>query len=209
MLSQFFLSKSYSTTFTAWLGLLLVVGHSFFNAYLKYALNQWYERFYDVLQSASVELADLPNATASDQTLALEQEAGLSSSRAHVWSLLGEFCSIIAPALLVHPVARWVRSAWTFCWRMALIQFYTRMWDPNVDPVEGASQRLHEDTQRFASGVEVCLSTILDSVCTVAVFTPILLTLGGEVQCPSPSFQNVFGDGWLFASALILSLIHI
>ena len=76
--------------------------------------------------------------------------AFLAEERGKVADLLWSFVFIVSPAVVVHPVFRWVRSAWSFKWRMSLVVAYTRHWDANSDPIEGASQRLHEDTQWFA-----------------------------------------------------------
>ena len=82
---------------------------------------------------------------------------------------------------------------------------YLEAWDTQREPIEGASQRLHEDTQRFASGLEGCLIVVLDAMFTLAVFSPILLRLGTEVA--SPIDLGDATDGWLWAFAFLASLI--
>ena len=42
MLREFFCSGPPKRLAFAWMGLLVFVGHSLFNAWLKYALNDWY-----------------------------------------------------------------------------------------------------------------------------------------------------------------------
>ena len=53
-----------------------------------------------------------------------------------------------------------------------------------VPPIEGASQRLHEDTQRFSKGLDLFLGIVLDALCTLVVFTPILFDLGAQAPPP-------------------------
>ena len=69
----------------------------------------------------------------------------------------------MAPLVSATPAAKWARSAWAFLWRVALMRSYLEAWDTQREPIEGASQRLHEDTQRFASGLEGCLIVVLDA----------------------------------------------
>ena len=191
MFREFFLPHSCHKFIVPWVGLACVVCHSLFGAWLKYRLNNWYSEFYDSIQEGTSLLS---NSTVSTP-------AFLAEERGKVADLLWSFVFIVSPAVVVHPVFRWVRSAWSFKWRMSLVVAYTRHWDANSDPIEGASQRLHEDTQRFARGLEVCLSVVLDSVCTLAVFTPILVQLGSHVLCPSSEMARLVGEWWLFASA--------
>jgi peptide/bleomycin uptake transporter len=71
--------------------------------------------------------------------------------------------------------------------------------------VENAAQRIHEDTQRFARGLQTCCVVLLDSVLTIVVFAPILVNLGSEVQ-PSKmpgSWMLLMCAGVAFAGVLV------
>jgi len=149
----------------AWLGLLVFVGHQAFRTYLKLALNSWYESFYDTMQSAS------PTGSGSGPA------ADRASLRDAVAVELEKFVWIVAPAVVVHPMAGLLRQTWIFAWRMSLIKSYLFQWDTAVLPIEGASQRIHEDTSRFASGVQGCVANVLDSVFTLVAFCPVLWEL--------------------------------
>lgn len=206
MIREFFLERRWGEVWFAWFGLLVVISQAFFSSYIKYAINTWYTGFYDLLQtSGSALLANSAvaaaaaingtNATADHHVLTLEE------SRTQVWERLKEFGWIVLPAVLVSPSAKWVKSNWALRWRMALMRSYIASWDANVSPIEGASQRLHEDTQRFASGLQTFLALLLDSAMTLVVFTPILFTLGGKVAAPSASL-HVLGRGWMFSVAI-------
>ena len=46
-----------------------------------------------------------------------------------------------------------------------------------IPPIEGASQRVHEDTQRFVSGIQTCVSVLLESMLTLTIFCPVLYNL--------------------------------
>ena len=165
MLREFFCAHSCRTRLFAFCGLVVFVAHQGFRAYLKYAINEWYGRFYDTLQQA-VEFSS-----------GEDDDAWRAAQRAKVWAQLVEFATIVAPAVAVHPVAGYIRNRWVLAWRLALIEAYVALWDTALPPIEGASQRVHEDTQRFASGVQGCVATMLDAVLTLVVFCPLLWRL--------------------------------
>ena len=57
---------------------------------------------------------------------------------------------------------------------------------------------MHEDTQRFADGVYSCFTIVLDSALTLAIFSPLLYGLGGEIAPPDPGAPK----GWLVLTAV-------
>ena len=165
MLREFYCAHSCRTRLFAASGLVVFVAHQGFRAYLKYAINEWYGRFYDTLQQA----VEFSSGDADD--------AWRAAQRAKVWAQLLEFATIVAPAVAVHPVANYIRNRWVLAWRLALIESYVALWDTAHPPIEGASQRVHEDTQRFAAGVQGCVATVLDALLTLIVFCPLLWRL--------------------------------
>ena len=193
MLREFFWSD-WRTTATAWGGLVVVVGYAYFLASVKAQLNDFYSSFYDLLQKGGD--VDPPSG---------EYEDTYAEYRADVSRELYKFAMIVLPLVSATPACKYVRSAWAFQWRMALMKAYLEAWDTQREPIEGASQRLHEDTQRFASGLEGCLITVLDAGFTLTVFTPILLDLSVEVT--PPMAMGAFRDSWLFGMAFTCSLV--
>ena len=193
MLREFFCS-TWSTAAVAWGGLVVVVGYAFFLAMVKAQLNDFYSKFYDLLQKGGD--VDPPSG---------EYEDTYADYRAQVAKELWSFALIVTPLVSATPAAKWARSAWAFLWRAALMRSYLEAWDTQREPIEGASQRLHEDTQRFADGVEGCLITLLDAVFTLCVFTPILLQLSVEIA--SPVALGALSDAWLWAFAFFASLV--
>ncbi len=174
----------------AWLGLFVVIAHSVFNAWIKLCINEWYSGFYNLLQtSGDIESIHDISTALSGPIIHPEYASGeidlLRSRTAAVYGFLWKFIVLVTPSMIIHPVFRWIRSNWAFEWRMALMLRYFQKWSPNHAPIEGASQRLHEDTQRFARGMETCVVSILDSALTLAVFIPVLTRLGAEVTAPT------------------------
>ena len=108
--------------------------------------------------------------------------------------------------MLVSPFAKLVRSFWAFHWRLALMRRYLELWDAS-STVEGASQRIHEDTQRFASALQGCLAVVLDAVLTLAVFAPLLVDLGARAVAPWHDEVRVLGDGWLVVTAVVAATL--
>lgn len=70
---------------------------------------------------------------------------------------------------------------WVFRWRHAMNNFYMSHWD-RLRHIEGASQRVQEDTRRFAVIMESLGSNLLDSLMTLFAFLPILWELSKAVK---------------------------
>ena len=197
MLREFFLLSNWSAreeycrVAGAWAGLLVFVGHAVFRAYLKYALSIWYRNFYDVVGGGiGFESASGEGGSGADF------EEYLAERREEVFGLLVQFARIVAPAVVVHPIAKWISSVWRFAWRIALVDAYLEAYNVSEPSIEGASQRIHEDSARFEGGMYTCMTVVLDSLLTLAVFVPILLELGAKALPPGIDF-----GGWLVCIA--------
>ena len=162
MFSEFFFRWRRRTLF-AWAGLVVFVGHQAFKAWLKYALNEWYEGFYDTLQTAPTELGSGD----FDERLA-EGKAKVTEHLVH-FLFLGVARDCGAP--LVSSDSQRVLE-----WRLTLMKSYLAHWDVGIVPVEGAAQRVHEDTQLCLGDSEL-VAVVLDAVLTLAIFCPVLLRL--------------------------------
>ena len=144
----------------------------------------------------------------------------LSTRREEIFQLLIDFGIIVGPAVLVSPLCRWVASVWGLSWRMSLVNAYLKAWDTTSTQIEGAAQRVHEDTRRFEvtlhsndsrhnptthrpilctlqEGISGCMSQFLDALFTLIVFAPILVALGSSARP-----RGVDWAPWLFFVAL-------
>ena len=187
----------------AWSGMAIVVGYSFFVARVKARLNDFYETFYDLLGEGGATPSGLAEMASGD--VAGSGEVLRAERQQRVYSELWRFALIIAPLVSASPACKYIRSGWAFHWRMALMKAYLAAWDTKQEPIEGASQRLHEDTQRFADGLDGCLVAVLDAVFTLIVFTPVLIRLSAQI---APPFDMGALDGaWLWIMAFLSSLI--
>lgn len=169
MFRQFLCDGTSGQLLWAWFGLLTFIGHHAFKAYLSWRLNVWYEHFYDLLQTSiqSLEFAS-GNSGSGDAFYVARQE---------VWDRLIEFAWIVAPAIVINPLANLIRNWWVFSWRKILMKTYLRQYNTAIPALEGTSQRIHEDTQRFANGVQGCVGIVLHSIFTLAVFCPVMYAL--------------------------------
>ena len=176
---------------------MLVLIHAAVHGWVKFAINAWYKEFYDLLEDAGAMAA---NHSVAEEVWLQKQQA--------VQSSLAEFCKIAVIPVIVMPVAKFVRSAWALQWRLALMRTYVSLWNPNREAIEGASQRVHEDSYRFSRGVELCFTTVLDSVITLGVFIPVLTSIGEDTPCPgSLHFLNWLQGGWLVGLAILSALV--
>lgn len=150
---------------------MLILGHSLLRAWVKSCMNDWMRRFYDV-GGAAPEVG-------SGDVEALDEGA------ARVSTLLREFALLCLPSVLAHPLVKLLTNRWVLTWRIVLINSYLGAWQPVDHVIEGSAQRIHEDTQRFASGVQSVCVVLLDCVLTLCVFAPVLLELGSAIQ-PAP-----------------------
>jgi peptide/bleomycin uptake transporter len=118
-------------------------------------------------------------------------------------------------AILVVVATSFFVSHYVFRWRAAMNDYYVGRWD-EVRGIEGAAQRIQEDTMRFADIVETLGVKIVDSVMTLFAFLPVLFALSSYVtelplvgEIPAPLFTaaliwSIFGTGLLALAGIKL-----
>ena len=142
------------------LGSSLILFSTYFQVQVSVAINDWYGPFYNLIQtalskSAPVEIADF-------------------------YSELMTFAGIAFVAVAVGVLTRFFVSHYIFRWRTAMNDYYMHNW-PKLRHIEGASQRVQEDTMRFSSTMEGLGVSLVDSVMTLIAFLPVLLRLSENV----------------------------
>ena len=135
--------------------------------YIDVQINKWFGEFYDVLQNAlskpgSVELNDFLD-----------------------WCY--KFAKLAAIYIIVLIFSDFFTSHYTFRWRTAMADFYHDKWN-SAHTIEGASQRVQEDTLKFARIMEGLGVELLRSIMTLAAFLPILYTLSKKIT-ELPKYQ--------------------
>ncbi len=183
MLREFFYSPSAWRRVFAWIGAAVIVASAVGVSLVLAWLNTWYGQFYALAQDAAkeaVEEATSMNATAAE----VAHEAGVRK----VWDYLFNALYVLGPLAMLEPAASFVQQHYALTWRMCLVEAYLERWhaaDASQDSIEGASQRIHEDTQRFARSLETGIMKTLQSSLTLIVFTPTLISLGETVHPPA------------------------
>lgn len=145
------------------LGSATILFSTYFSVQTSVAINNWYRPFFDTLTSALVE----------------DNKAGVTASE--LYGLMWHFCVIAFVWVGVYVATKFLVSHFIFRWRTAMNDFYTEQWN-HVKGIEGASQRVQEDTMRFAAIMESLGVSIIDSVMTLFAFLPVLLELSKYVK---------------------------
>ncbi|MFN3170889.1 MAG: peptide antibiotic transporter SbmA [Hyphomicrobiales bacterium] len=141
-------------------GSALIFFTNWFLVQLDVMINEWFGGFYDLIQQA---LAEPGSIDGRDYYLGI-----------------ATFLQIALVYVFVAVLFRFFVSHYVFRWRTAMNNYYTSMWK-RVRKIEGASQRVQEDTMRFASITEGLGVALLDSVMTLIAFLPLLWGLSAAV----------------------------
>ena len=167
MLREFFCDASPFRCAIAWFGLCFSLAFAGAFAYVKVLINAWYGEFYNLAQDAAAVVA--ANRTSASMGVAEHDEAV-----EHFWSLMSRFFWIATISIVYQPLASFIAQHYAYAWRYALMESYIARWDAADAVVEGASQRIHEDTQRFASALQGGLRSTLEAMLTMAAFMPVV-----------------------------------
>ena len=87
-------------------------------------------------------------------------------SAGDMFSLIAIFAQIALVWMVIYVITRFIVSHYIFRWRTAMNDFYMMQWK-RVRHIEGASQRIQEDTMRFAGIMEGLGVSIIDAVMTL------------------------------------------
>ncbi len=142
-------------------GTSLIVFVTWYQVQVDVMLNEWFGRFYNTIQKALTK----PNNIQPNEFWE------------HIWS----FLTIVMIYMVVAVLNAFFTKHYTFRWRTAMNNFYMSKWD-RLRKIEGASQRVQEDTKRFAIITESLGGRFLDAVMTLLAFLPILWVLSEQVR---------------------------
>ena len=175
------------------LGSALILFTSYFQVQVSVAINSWYGPFYNLVQAA------------------LSKSAPVTTEQ--FYSELSTFAGIALVAVVVGVMTRFFVSHYIFRWRAAMNDFYVAHW-PRLRTIEGASQRVQEDTMRFASTMEGLGVNLISAVLTLLAFLPVLVRLSSNVtELPlvgSIAYPLVFAAViWSILGTGVLALIGI
>ena len=177
MLKSFFLERKWRLW--SWGGLLLLIVSLWFQVQMTVAINVWYGKFYDLLQNAG-DYVDKPQEGIQlffSQLISLEYilngfEGDLS------------FVVIAFPYIFLAIFTGWFTRIYGLRWREAMTFNYIPKWQAVESEIEGASQRIQEDCNRFARIIESLGLQVIRAFMTLIAFIPILWTLSDKVDIP-------------------------
>ncbi|MES0051214.1 MULTISPECIES: peptide antibiotic transporter SbmA [unclassified Mesorhizobium] len=142
------------------LGSALILFVIYFQVQVDVAFNAWYGPFYDLIQRALGKAYSTTPWDFYSQLLTISWVAGL--------------------AVAVGVLNLFFVSHWIFRWRTAMNEYYMFYWD-RLRTIEGASQRVQDDTMRFSTTMEALGVNLVRSVMTLIAFLPVLLVLSKNV----------------------------
>jgi peptide/bleomycin uptake transporter len=144
-------------------GTIAIIFVIYFQVQISVAINDWYGYYFDLIQSA------------------LEPARKGTVPLSELYSGVIKLTGILAVWIIVAILLSFFVSHYTFRWRTAMNDFYVENWQ-KLRSVEGASQRVQEDTKRFAQQVEDLGSSFVSALMTLIAFLPVLSSLSSSIK---------------------------
>ena len=165
----------------SWLGSLIILSSLWVQVKIDVKINEWFGEFYDMIQKALGK----PNAITIEE----------------YWASLFSFILLAAMYVGVAVIVSYFTSHYLFRWRTAMVEYYHSVYE-KARKIEGASQRVQEDTIKFSRIMESLGTSLIEAIMILVEFMPILFGLSIGI----PIF--FFGD-WeygLIVGALLWSI---
>jgi peptide/bleomycin uptake transporter len=140
----------------AYVGSFFILATLWYQVQLDVQINEWFGGFYDMIQ----------------QALKGEGDITLASYYGELLSFFRIAAVYIAVALTV----AFFTQHWLFRWRTSMIQKYHELFH-KARHIEGASQRVQEDTVKFSRIMEGLGVSFVESIMVLIAFFPILMGL--------------------------------
>ncbi|WP_417670811.1 peptide antibiotic transporter SbmA [Roseibium sp.] len=144
----------------AYIGSVLILGVTWYKVQLDVQINEWFGSFYDIVQKALGEPGSITFAEYMTEMMTFFRIAGVY--------------------IVIAVVLDFFIKHFIFRWRTAMNDYYMSHWQA-VRHIEGASQRVQEDTMRFARIMEGLGVSFMRSIMTLIAFLPLLWTLSENV----------------------------
>ncbi len=165
---RFFTTKKW--LLWSWLGTAAILSSLWVQVKIDVQINEWFGEFYDLIQKALGE----PN------SITIEE----------YWSSLFSFMSLAAIYVAIAVLVSFFTAHFLFRWRTSMVEWYHSVYH-EARLIEGASQRVQEDTIKFTRIMEGLGTSFIEAIMVLVQFVPILLGLSVGI----PIF--FFGD-WEF-----------
>ncbi len=171
-------------------GSAFILFNIWFSVQVDVVINAWYQPFYNLIQKM------------------------VSSGGGEVAQLYTEMLTFIYIAMVyvtIGVINLFFVSHYIFRWRTAMNEFYTQYW-AKLRLIEGSSQRVQEDTMRFAKTSESLGVSFIEAIMTLIAFLPILLQLSSHIKVlpvvgEIPHALMIAAIGWAVLGTVILMLV--
>ena len=140
----------------SWLGSFVILLSLWVQVKIDVKINEWFGKFYDMIQKALAK----PNAITIGE----------------YWESLFSFISLAGLYVAVYVVISFFTAHYLFRWRAAMVEWYHSVYD-KASKIEGAAQRVQEDTIKFSRIMESLGTSLIESMMVLFQFIPILLGL--------------------------------
>ena len=173
-------------------GSAFILFNIWFSVQTSLVINAWYSPFYDLIQkmlgSGGGDIQDLYTGTLTFLYIAM------------VYVTIAVFNLFFV-------------SHYIFRWRTAMNDYYTAHWE-QLRHIEGASQRIQEDTMRFAKTTEALGVSFIQALMTLIAFLPVLFQLSDHVKSlpiigEIPHALMWAAIGWAVFGTVVLMLVGI
>lgn len=142
------------------LGTALIIFVVYFQVEVSVAINNWYGPFWDYVQAILSKT--------------------VTSTNAEFYRQVGSFAGLAFAGMNVAVLNAFFVSHWIFRWRTAMNDYYMYYWN-RLRHIEGAAQRVQEDTMRFSQIIEGLGVSFVDAIMTLIAFMPVLVRLSQNV----------------------------
>ena len=153
-----FLSNNKWQKWSIW-GSAFILFNIWFGVQVSVAINAWYGPFWDMIQK-------------------MLSDGGGDINDLYKGTLTFLYIAMVAVTFAV--INAFFTSHYVFRWRTAMNEYYTANWD-KLRHLEGASQRIQEDTMRFATIMEDLGVELIKSVMVLIAFLPLLFQISQKV----------------------------
>ena len=140
----------------SWLGSFIILSSLWVQVKIDVKINEWFGKFYDMIQKALSK----PNSITMEE----------------YWDSLFSFISLAGLYVSVYVIMIFFTAHYLFRWRTAMVEWYHSVYD-KASKIEGAAQRVQEDTIKFSRIMESLGTSLIESIMVLIQFIPILLGL--------------------------------
>ncbi len=140
----------------SWIGSFIILSSLWVQVEIDVKINEWFGVFYDMIQKALAE----PNAVSIEEYFAS----------------LFSFITLAGMYIAVYVAISFFTAHYLFRWRTSMVEWYHSVYD-KARKIEGASQRVQEDTIKFTRIMEGLGTSLIESIMILIQFIPILFGL--------------------------------